>query len=82
MSCSDTALKYQKTREVRSRPFLPGERFSVAREMERNVKGFREVSRELALARRLLEQQEKLRNNVTNQKVVQTSFYKSVVGTR
>ena len=45
MSCSDTALKYQKTREVRSRPFLPGERFSVAREMERNVKGYKVIKK-------------------------------------
>ena len=82
MACSVTALKYQKYGEVRPRPFLPGERFSVAREMERNVKGFREVSRELAKARKVLEQQEKIRNNVGKDRVIQTSFYKSVVGTR
>ena len=64
------------------RSFLPGQRFRIVKEMERQVRGFREVSRELTLARRLLEQQEKMRNNVTNDKVVQTSFYKSVVGTR
>ena len=76
-----TAMKYQRLPYVGA-PLEPGQRFSVAREMERNVKGFREVSRELALARRLLEQQEKMRNNVNKDKIVQTSFYKSVVGTR
>ena len=67
---------------VESKPFLPGERLSVAREMEKNVKGFREVSRELALARRMVEQQEKMRKDSTKDKVIQTRFYKSVVGTR
>ena len=64
---------------VESKPFLPGERLSVAREMKRNVKGFREVSRELALARRMVEQQEQMRKDSTKDKVIQTSFYKSVV---
>ena len=81
-SCSSTATKYQTYGAVESRPFLPGERFSVAREMNRNVKGFREVSRELALARKVVEQQEKMRKDSTMDKVIKTSFYKSVVGTR
>ena len=81
-SCSPTATKYQKYGLVESRPFLPGERFSVAREMDRNVKGFREISWELALARRMVEKQEKMRKDSTMDKVIKTSFYKSVVGTR
>eukprot|EP00090_Calanus_glacialis_P039734 TRINITY_DN6918_c0_g1_i1.p1 TRINITY_DN6918_c0_g1~~TRINITY_DN6918_c0_g1_i1.p1 ORF type:complete len:113 (+),score=46.48 TRINITY_DN6918_c0_g1_i1:56-394(+) len=80
--CSLTAVKYQRYGVVESKPFLPGERLSVAREMERNVKGFKEVRRELALARRMVEQQEQMRKDSTKDKVIQTSFYKSVVGTR
>ena len=80
--CSLTAVKYQRYGVVESKLFLPGERLGVAREMERNVKGFKEVSRELALARRMVEQQEKMRKDSTKDKVIQTSFYKSVVGTR
>ena len=81
-SCSSTAIKYQKYGAVESRPFLPGERFSLAREMNKNMKGFREVSRELALARKMVEQQEKMRKDSNMDKVIKTSFYKSVVGTR
>ena len=80
--CSQTAVKYQRYGVVESKTFLPGERLGVAREMERNVKGFKEVRRELALARRMVEQQEKMRKDSTKDKVIQTSFYKSVVGTR
>ena len=78
---SMTAMKYHRA-YLEKRPFLPGERATLAREMENNVKGFREVSRELALARRMAEQQEKMRKDSTMDKVIQTSFYKSVVGTR
>ena len=80
--CSLTAVKYQRYGVVESKPFLAGERLSVAREMERNVKGFKEVRRELALARRMVEEQETMRKDSTVDKVIQTSFYKSVVGTR
>merc|ERR1711936_401885 len=77
-----TAVKYQRHGFVEERPFLPGERFSVARDMERNVKGYKEVSRELALARQIMDQQKKTRRDQTLEKTVQTSCYKSVVGTR
>merc|ERR1739848_177878 len=82
MSGSVIAQKYQKCGEERPSTFQPGERFTVAREMERNVKGFREVSKELAMARRLLEQQQKMRKDATKERTIQTSYYKSVVGTR
>ena len=64
------------------RTFLPGQRFRIIKEMERQVRGFREVSRELAVARRILEQQEmKIQDSVMD-RAIQTSFYKSVMATR
>ena len=64
------------------RTFLPGQRFRIVKEMERQVRGFREVSRELAVARRILEQQEmKIQDSVMD-RAIQTSFYKSVMATR
>ena len=80
--CSLTAVKYQKYGAVEMKPFLPGERFSVAREMERNVKGYRDVSKELAVARKTLEHQKRSRSGASMDRAVRTSYYKSVVGTR
>merc|ERR1711874_486908 len=44
-SISFTASKYQRYGFVHEKPFLPGERYSISREMERNVKGYKEVRR-------------------------------------
>merc|ERR1712105_302293 len=55
---SMTVMKYCRQGFVEKKPFLPGERYSVAREMESNVKGFREVSRNLSISRREAEPRE------------------------
>ena len=76
---SMTAMKYYREEK---RPYLPGERYSVAREMEDNVKGFREVSRSLSSSRREASTQERIRQSYSMERTPTTSFYKSVVGTR
>merc|ERR1711953_1587339 len=82
MSCSVTASKYQKLHRL-EKELLPGERFHLEREMERNVKGYRSLRKELTQVRQELEQQRKQRNSeIRNSKTIQTKFYKSVVGTR
>ena len=48
--------------------------------MERNVKGYRELKAEVELARTKMMEVEMLKTKVD--KTVQTSFYKSPVGTR
>ena len=82
LSPSMTAMKYHRQGYVEKRPFLPGERYSVAREMENNMKGFREVSRNLSISRREAENQERVRQSASMDRTPTTSYYKSVVGTR
>ena len=77
-----TCMKYQRQGCVEKRPFLPGERYSIAREMGNNVTGFREVSRNLSYSRREVENQERARQSCSMERMPTTSYYKSVVGTR
>merc|ERR1711936_130774 len=79
-SISFTASKYQRYGFVHEKPFLPGERYSVSREMERNVKGYKEVRRGLTEARELVARQKRDRQSMD--RPVVTSYYKSPVGTR
>merc|ERR1712212_1141142 len=79
-SISFTASKYQRYGFVHEKPFLPGERYSVSREMERNVKGYKEVRRGLTEARELVARQKRERQSMD--RPVVTSYYKSPVGTR
>ena len=79
---SMTAMKYQRQVFVEKRPFLPGERYGIAREMENKVTGFREVNRKLSYSRREAENQERARQSCSMERMPTTSYYKSVVGTR
>merc|ERR1712013_767683 len=72
ISPSMTAMKYYRQSCVEKRPFLPGERYSVARE----------VSRNLSISRREAENQERARQSASMDRTPTTSYYKSVVGTR
>merc|ERR1712086_840139 len=63
VSPSVTCMKYQRQGCVEKRPFLPGERYSIAREIGNNVTGFREVSRNLSYSRREVENQERARQS-------------------
>ena len=62
--------------------FSVGERGRVLKEMERNMKGYRELRKEVEVARQHMKEIETMRNNGRMEKTVQTSFYKSPVGTR
>ena len=64
------------------RQHKPGEKFRITRDMERGVKGYKELVKELNVARRDVERMRQLENSASKDKVVQTSFYKSVVGVR
>eukprot|EP00092_Neocalanus_flemingeri_P021760 GFUD01023606.1.p1 GENE.GFUD01023606.1~~GFUD01023606.1.p1 ORF type:complete len:113 (+),score=42.98 GFUD01023606.1:89-427(+) len=78
--CSMTAMKYQKYVYVEEKPLLPGERRRACKDMERNMKGYKELRQELAMVRKTLEQQGKTKHEM--EKTIQTSYYKSPVGTR
>merc|ERR1712059_42023 len=77
--CSLTATKYQRYGYVQSKPFLPGERWTARRDMERNVRGYKELRQELTESRATVERQVLARQSV-DRKII-TSYYKSPVGT-
>ena len=95
---SMTAMKYRRQPGV-SRPLLPGERYSVAREMENSVRGvlvmmteqvvqsvvsrgYKEVSRDLSVARRNVQWEDRRRISASMERTPPATYYKSVVGTR
>ena len=81
--CSMTAVKYQRYDCVEMKPFMPGEKKRSRMGMERSMKGYKEMRQELDLVRKTIDKQEKARQeNARLEKRVQTSFYKSPVGTR
>merc|ERR1711910_208067 len=79
---SMTAMKYYRQGVGEKKPLLLGERFSLAREMETNVKGFKDINRELTNARREVEIMDRVRQSSSMDRTPTTSYYKSVVGTR
>jgi len=76
-----TAMKYQRQPGER-RALQPGERFSVCREMENSVRGYKEVSRSLSNARRNVEWEDRRRISASMERTPPATYYKSVVGTR
>merc|ERR1711974_438167 len=74
------ATKYQRYGYVDMQPFLLGEKRRAEKEMERNVKGYRELRKEVEDARKNMKEAELLKYQ--KEKTIQTSFYKSPVGTR
>merc|ERR1712142_813039 len=79
-NCSNTAMKYHRHGYVESKPFQPGERLSACRELEKNVKGYKELRRELNQVRRDISRQRE--SSVLEDRTIKTAFYKSPVGTR
>merc|ERR1711892_1173878 len=69
---SMTAMKYQRQGFVEKKPLLVGERFSITREMDRD----------LHVARSAAENQQRVRESSSMDRTPATSYYKSVVGTR
>ena len=60
--------------------YFKGERRRADREMAKSVKGYRELKSEVEMARNRMKEVEMLKEKVD--KTIQTSFYKSPVGTR
>ena len=59
-----------------------GERLGVARELERNVKGYKTLKRELDTLKIVLEQQQNARERSKMEKCIKTKYYKSAQGIR
>jgi len=79
-SASLLASKYQRYGYVHPRPFLPGERFSASREMDRSLRGYKELRLGLAESRQTVARQE--RERMSMDRGVSASYYKSPVGCR
>merc|ERR1712189_21058 len=74
---SMTAMKYRREPFL-GRPLEPGERYSVCREMESCIRGFKEVNRDLTEARRVLDHQKRMSRSASIERVPAASFYKSL----
>ena len=71
---STTAMKYHREGFLEKRPFLSGERSSMAREIDNNVAGFREVNRNLSCARREASNQERVRQAYSMERTPTASY--------
>ena len=77
-----TFLKYCGPGFGEDKPVLPGQRLGVVRDLERNVKGYKMVKREVDRLRVVLEQQESARERSKMEKTPRTRYYKSQLGIR
>merc|ERR1711872_504820 len=79
-SCSLTAMKYQRYGFVRPKPFVAGERLRARRQLDKNVKGYKDVRKELEQVRMDVRRQSE--RSVLEDRIIRTTFYKSPIGTR
>merc|ERR1711868_327345 len=81
MAPSMTAMKYQRQPYV-GRPLEPGQRYSVCREMESSIRGYKEINKDLVEARRNADYQDRVRRSTSVERAPPAAYYKSVVGTK
>merc|ERR1712073_290776 len=78
-----TAMKYQRHGYVERRPFEIGERLSGRRDLEKHVKGYRQLRRDLDKAREDLLMSTQVQSpHLLKDNFYKVSFYKPVVGSR
>ena len=77
-----TFMKYCGPGFGEDKPVQPGQRLGVVRDLERNVKGYKMVKREVDRLRVVLEQQEIARERSKMEKTPRTRYYKSQLGIR
>ena len=77
-----TFMKYCGPGFGEDKPVLPGQRLGVVKDLERNVKGYKILMRELDRLRIVLEQQESARERSKLEKIPRTRYYKSQLGIR
>merc|ERR1712106_514140 len=75
-----TFLKYCGHGFGEEKPLQLGERLGLRRDMERNVKGYKAVKRQLAMLKTVLDQQQDARDRSKNGKSPKTQYYKSLQG--
>ena len=77
-----TFMKYCGPGFGEDKPVQTGQRLGVVKDLERNVKGYRMLMRELERLRLVLEQQESARERSKLEKTPRTRYYKSQLGIR
>ena len=77
-----TFMKYCGPGFGEDKPTLPGQRLGVVKDLERTVKGYRMLMRELERLRVVLEQQENARERSKMEKTPRTRYYKSQLQSR
>ena len=77
-----TYLKYCARGFGEDTPVRPGDRVGVGKDLERNVKGYKVLMRELDMLKVVLEQQKSARERSKMEKKIKTTYYKSQMGIR
>merc|ERR1712123_243037 len=77
-----TFLKYCAAGFGEDTPAQPGERYGVLKDLEKTVKGYKRLRRELDMLKVVLEQQVDARERSRTEKTPRTRFYKSRLGIR
>ena len=77
-----TFIKYCGPGFGEDKPAQPGERKGVVKDLERTVKGYRVLKRELERLRVVMEQQESARERSKIERKARTRYYKSQLGIR
>jgi hypothetical protein len=75
-----TFMKYCGHGFGEERPLQLGERLGVTRDLERNVKGYKLLKKELGMLKTLLEQQQNDQDRCKMEKSTKSKYYKCLQG--
>eukprot|EP00092_Neocalanus_flemingeri_P007112 GFUD01007683.1.p2 GENE.GFUD01007683.1~~GFUD01007683.1.p2 ORF type:complete len:137 (+),score=42.15 GFUD01007683.1:74-484(+) len=75
-------LKYCGNGFGEDKPVQVGDRVGLVRDLEKNVKGYKALRRELDMLKVVLEQQQHAREKSNMEKTMRTKYYKSQMGIR
>ena len=75
-----TFMKYCGHGFGEERPLQLEERLGVTRDLERNVKGYKELKKEMGMLKTMLEQQQNARDRSKMEKSIKSKYYKSLQG--
>ena len=75
-----TFMKYCGHGFGEERPLQLGERLGVTRDLEKNVKGYKVLKKEIGMLKTMLEQQQNARDRSKMEKSIKSKYYKSLQG--
>ena len=75
-----TFMKYCGHGFGEERPLQLGDRLGVTRDLERNVKGYKVLKKEMGMLKTMLEQQQNTRDRSKIEKSMKSKYYKCLQG--